>query len=77
MKRIGINYGRIVDLLLNTIQVTSHGEWSTIITFDTTKRRNPLLLQDCGTVIIGGSNQTPAPTASQLKLYSMHRLQLF
>ena len=51
-----------VDLSTDT-GVTLYGEWSTTITFDTTKRSNFLLLQDGRTVIIVGSNPTPCPTA--------------
>ena len=42
--------------------VTFYREWSTTITFDTTRRRNSLLFQDGGgTVIIVGSNPTAPP----------------
>ena len=44
---------------VDTTGVTLYGEWSTTVTFDTTGRRNGLLLQDeSGAAIVGGSNPT-------------------
>ena len=51
-----------------------YAEWSTIITFDTTRICNGFLSQDCGTVIIGGSNPTSIEIA--FSVYIILNVQL-